>query len=69
MHVLVIHDKKMPLHYNQVPDWLARVEARPSYATAVTAWAPAPLVDLFRKHGEAVWGEVEQIARARAAVR
>lgn len=53
----------------RVADWLARVEARPSYASAITAWAPAPLVELFRKHGEAVWGEVEQVAGARAAGR
>lgn len=51
----------------RVADWLARVKARPSYATAVGAWLPAPLVDLFQKHGAAVWGEVEQVVRAHAA--
>ncbi|MBM4247618.1 MAG: glutathione S-transferase family protein [Deltaproteobacteria bacterium] len=51
----------------RVADWLARVKARPSYATAVGAWLPAPLVDLFQKHGAAVWGEVEQVVSAHAA--
>jgi glutathione S-transferase len=46
-----------------VADWLARVKARPSFATAVAAWAPAPILDLFRKQGEAVWADVEPLAR------
>jgi glutathione S-transferase len=49
----------------RLADWLARVQARPSYATAVTAWAPQPVLDLFRSQGEAVWDEVERIAAAR----
>lgn len=46
-----------------VADWYARVQARPSYETAVRAWAPAPLVDLFRKNGEAVWSQVEPLTK------
>jgi glutathione S-transferase len=44
-------------------DWLARVKALPSYATAVVDWAPAPVIELFRKQGEAVWSEVEPLTR------
>lgn len=47
----------------RVADWLARVKARPSFETAVAKWAPAPIVNLFRTAGEAVWGEVEPLTR------
>jgi glutathione S-transferase len=47
----------------RVADWLARVKARPSFETAVAAWAPAPVLELFRKQGEAVWAAVEPLAR------
>jgi glutathione S-transferase len=43
----------------RVADWLARVKARPSFDRAVAAWAPAPILQLFRKQGEAVWAEIE----------
>lgn len=46
-----------------VSGWLARVKARPSFETAVTAWAPAPILALFRTQGEAVWADVEPLAR------
>ena len=42
-------------------DWYARVQKRPSYKTAVTDWAPAPVVELFRSNGEEVWAEVEPL--------
>ena len=42
-----------------VEDWYARVRARESFETAVTAWLSQPILDLFRKNGEAVWPEVE----------
>ena len=45
----------------KVADWLARVAARPAYATAVAEWLPAPAIELFRAHGEAVWGDVEPL--------
>jgi glutathione S-transferase len=44
-------------------DWLARLKARPAYAKAVGDWLPAPVIELFRKQGEAVWGEVEPLTR------
>lgn len=43
-------------------DWYARVRGRPSFAAAVTAWAPEPAVEFLRATGEAVWPEVEAIA-------
>jgi glutathione S-transferase len=46
-----------------VADWLARVKARPSYERAITDWAPAPIVALFRRQGEAVWADVEPLTR------
>ncbi|MBW2279755.1 MAG: glutathione S-transferase family protein [Deltaproteobacteria bacterium] len=46
-----------------VADWYARVQARPSFETAVTAWAPEPIVKLFRGNGEAVWPQVEPLTR------
>jgi glutathione S-transferase len=47
-----------------VADWLARVQARESFETAVSAWLPAPLIEVFRKNGEAVWPEVEPLTRS-----
>ena len=47
----------------RVADWLARVKARPSFARAISAWAPAPILELFRKQGEAVWSEIEPLTR------
>jgi glutathione S-transferase len=47
-----------------VADWYARVRARPSFETAVAAWVPQPVLDLFRKNGEAVWPAVEPLSRA-----
>lgn len=46
-----------------VADWLARVKARPSFAAAVAAWAPAPVLSLFAERGAEVWADVEAIAR------
>jgi glutathione S-transferase len=45
----------------RVADWLARVKARPSFGVAVAAWAPAPILRLFRTQGEAVWKDVEAL--------
>ena len=47
----------------RVADWLARVKARPSFEVAVAAWAPAPILQLFRTQGEAVWADVEPLTR------
>ncbi len=47
----------------RVADWLARVQARPSYEKAIHAWAPDSVVDFFRKNGEEVWADVEPLTR------
>jgi glutathione S-transferase len=44
-------------------DWYTRVQARPSYAPAVSDWLIAPIVDLLRSNGEAVWADVEPMTR------
>ena len=48
----------------QVADWYARVQARSSFEVAVSALLPPMLIDMFRKNGEAVWSDVEPLARA-----
>jgi glutathione S-transferase len=48
----------------KVSDWLSRVQSRPSYQIAVTDWLAEPIVALFRRNGEAVWADVEQIVSA-----
>ncbi len=47
----------------RVADWLGRVKARPSFESAVAAWLPAPIIDLFRREGESVWADVEPLTR------
>ena len=47
----------------RVGDWLARVKARPWFETAVAAWAPAPILKLFRTQGEAVWAQIEPLTK------
>jgi glutathione S-transferase len=46
-----------------VADWLARVKALPSYATAVEAWSPAAVIAMMRKGGEAAWADIEPLTR------
>lgn len=41
--------------------WYARVQARPSYETAVRAWVPAAVVEMFRGFGAEAWTEVEKL--------
>ncbi|MEE3327880.1 MAG: glutathione S-transferase family protein [Myxococcota bacterium] len=48
----------------KLSDWFARVQALPAYEVAVTDWLVAPIVELFRSQGEAVWAEVEPLTRA-----
>ncbi len=43
----------------RVADWYARIGQRPSFATAVTKWAPEPLVATFKNNGAEVWADVE----------
>ena len=45
----------------QVADWLARVKALPSYATAVEAWAAPSVVEILRSNGKSAWPEVEPL--------
>jgi len=47
----------------RVASWLARVKARPSFEAAVAAWAPAPILALFRNQGESVWADIEPLTR------
>ena len=47
----------------RVADWLARVKSRASFETAVSAWAPEPVIELFRSQGDAVWADVEPLTR------
>ena len=47
----------------RVADWLARVKRRPSFETAVGAWAPEAILGLFRSQGEAVWSDVAPLTR------
>lgn len=50
----------------RVADWLARVRARPSFATAVEAWTPSAIVEGMRSQGKEAWPEIESIVRRRA---
>ena len=43
-------------------DWYQRVQARPSFETAVSSVLPQMIIDMFRKNGEAVWSDVRSIA-------
>jgi hypothetical protein len=51
----------------RLADWLARVKARPGYQVAVVDWTPAPIVEMMRSQGQAVWANIEQIVRIRSA--
>ena len=53
----------------RVSDWLARVKALPSYATAVDAWAAPAAVEFMRSQGKQVWPEIEPIARDHGSAR
>lgn len=48
----------------RLAEWFERVCARPSFASAIAAWAPEPAVAFLRLTGEAVWPEVERVAAA-----
>jgi glutathione S-transferase len=47
----------------RVADWLARVKALPSYASAVDAWAPPAVVEMMRSQSKQSWPEVEPLTR------
>jgi hypothetical protein len=46
-----------------VADWLGRVKALSSYATAVEAWAVPAAVEMMRSNGKAAWPEVEPLTK------
>jgi glutathione S-transferase len=47
----------------RVADWYARARARESYAVAVGALLPEPVIEMFRSNGRAVWSDVEPATR------
>ena len=47
----------------RVADWLGRVKALPSYATAVDAWAVPAAVEMMRGNGKEAWREVEPLTK------
>ncbi len=49
----------------RVADWLARVKALPSYATAVDAWAAPAAIEMMRTNGKAAWSEVVPLTKRR----
>jgi glutathione S-transferase len=48
----------------RVADWLARLKALPSYASAVEAWVVPAAVEMMRSNGARAWPEVEPLSRA-----
>ncbi|MCP4002757.1 MAG: glutathione S-transferase family protein [bacterium] len=50
----------------RVASWFERVQARDSYAKAVTAFLPEPIVAMFKKNGAAVWPDVEALLPKRS---
>jgi glutathione S-transferase len=51
----------------RVADWLGRVKALPSYASAVDAWAAPAAIEMMRSNGKECWPEVEPLTRRAAA--
>ncbi|MGE5146097.1 MAG: glutathione S-transferase family protein [Candidatus Eiseniibacteriota bacterium] len=48
----------------RVTDWFARVQARPSFAAAITAFQPDAYDDQLRKQGIDVWPQVKALLAA-----
>lgn len=46
----------------EVANWFARLQARPSYQTAVGSQVPKLVIALLHKNGEAVWADIEALA-------
>ncbi len=44
--------------------WFGRMQARPSFETAVRRWVPDEIVELFRGVGASVWSEVEPLTKS-----
>jgi len=51
----------------RVADWVERVKARPSHATAVEAWAAPAAVEMMRSQGKEAWPEIAPIVRRHGA--
>ena len=47
----------------KVAAWYRRAQELPAYRTAVEGWLAPPVVEMFRKNGEAVWADVEPLTR------
>jgi glutathione S-transferase len=47
----------------RLAEWLARVKALPSYASAVEAWAVPAVVEMMRANGKSAWPEVEPLTK------
>jgi glutathione S-transferase len=47
----------------RLAEWLARVKALPSYATAVEAWAAPAAIEMMRANGKQAWPEVEPLTK------
>jgi len=52
-----------------VADWLERVQKRPSFEKAVTAWVPPPLITALRSFSDGVSAEIRQVISATEAAR
>jgi glutathione S-transferase len=50
-----------------VADWFARIQARPSFAAAITAFQPLDYDDELKKRGIDVWPQVAKLLRPAAA--
>jgi glutathione S-transferase len=51
----------------RVGEWFERWKKRPSYQTAVEAWAVPAAVEMMRTQGKAAWPDVERAVRAHGA--
>ncbi len=47
----------------RLSDWYRRVQALPAYETGVASWLAAPVVEMLRNNGQAVWADVEPLTR------
>jgi glutathione S-transferase len=56
-----------PAERPRVADWLTRLKALPSYATAVEAWLNSGAVEMMRMNGKQAWPDVEPLTRHSAA--
>ena len=63
-YIIRMNDLAMsPTFGPRLNDWFARVQARPTFETAVTKWVPAPMIQLLQNNGKEVWPDVEKAVR------